>query len=302
MNSVSSVMDAFSHLVKGSIEMITSHTKITDLDEHSFHHILEYLTLHEVFLCRRVNKYFMRQIESYLENYRHFTYDCRMNGIKMLNGEYVFNGLTLDFMLSKMPNVRVMRFERCPEMRGALATTTFNIIRSLANNLVMLNELHITRTRALDRPSIQLLVDWFPNLTHLTMTVYNETLVEIVVRGLANLKYFNLDDSVLNNYGPHLEHLGLKIHTFIAAPDHSNYKTSIIDGLLKGNNQAFGMNQIPRGYFCPERGYFDGKFNFSLNLAKLRLNPVKFVTAVRVFCFWNRSLIGEEVVVNSKSF
>jgi hypothetical protein len=153
----------------------------------------------------------------------------------MSNGEYTFNGMAFDFILSKMPNIRVMRFEKCPEMYGALATTNYEIIRSLCNNLFMLNELHISRSRGLDKNSFQLLVDWFPNLTHLTVSLYNEASVEIIVKGLANLKYFNLDDSVLDDYGPHLEHLGFKIHTFIAAPDHNNHKQSIIDGLLNGN-------------------------------------------------------------------
>ena len=96
----------------------------------------------------------------------------------------------------------------------------------------------MTRCRALDKKSLKHLVDWFPNLTHLTVSVYNETSVEIIVKGFANLKYFNLEDSVLEDYGNHLQHLGLKIHTFIAAADHNNHKNSIIEGLLNGKTNV----------------------------------------------------------------
>ena len=234
MNSVSSFMDVLSHLVKGSMEMMHNHINITDLDEITFHHILQYLPFYDLFLCRRVNNYFKRQIDTYLETSQHFTYDCKLNGIHISNGEYVFDGHTFDYIMSKMPNIRVMKFQRCPEMWGALATTNYDIIRSLCNNLIMLNELHITRSRALDKASFKLLVEWFPNLTHLTVSLFNDNSVEIITKGLANLKYFNLDESVLDDYGPHLEHLGLKIHTFIAADDHNRHKHSIINGLLKG--------------------------------------------------------------------
>ncbi|CAG2105602.1 unnamed protein product [Medioppia subpectinata] len=237
-NSLSDIMDVLSHIMKGSVDLLgRRQTHITDLDEHSFHHILQYLSLFDVFLCRKVNKYFLRQIDAYLENCRQMTYNCKLNGDHFFNGEHVFNGRAFDSVVARMPNIRVMRFKRCPKMRSSLATTNYNIVSSLTNHLIMLNELHLTRCRSLDTKSLKLLVEWFPNLTHLTLSVYNETSVEIIAKGFANLKYFSLEDSVLEDYGNHLQHLGLKIHTFVAAVDHNNHKNSLITGLLNGNGR-----------------------------------------------------------------
>ncbi|XP_054160283.1 uncharacterized protein LOC128958448 [Oppia nitens] len=261
MNSLNSLtdslMDTLSHIVKGSVELIRHPKHITDLDEHSFHHMLRYLPLTDVFVCRQVSRFFLRQADSFLENCHHLTYGCRLNGVHISNGEYVFNGQVFDYVVSKMPNIRVMKFAKCPEMRFALATTNYDIIFTLTNHLVMLNELHITRCRALDMKSIKLLVDWFPNMTHLTVSVYNETSLEIITKGLANLKYFNLDDSVLDNYGNHLQLLGLKIHTFIAAADHNNHKTSIIDGLLNGNGRDLQVLDLRIKVFDCDQQLFD---------------------------------------------
>ncbi len=232
-------MDILTQLVKGSIEFLTKTIRITDLDSDSFQQILKYLSLADLFMCRGVNKYFMKNIDEYLESVRIMTYNCELNGIKMRNGEYIFNWGAFDFILSKMPNLRILRFGKCPHMFGALATCGFNIVESIAYNLVMLNQLHITRCRALNRSSFELLVDSFPNLTHLTVTIYNESYVEIITKGLTNLKYLNLDQSCLSDYGSHLTHFGPKICSFIASPDHNDHKKSIIDGLVNGKKSLF---------------------------------------------------------------
>lgn len=226
------IMDLITQLVKGSFT--TKHIRITDLEEYCFQHILRYISLKQLFYIRGVNKYFLKNVDQYLQNERVMKYTCDLNGIKMLNGEYVFNGRLFDFILSKMPNVRVIKFDERDEMCGALSTTHYNVIQSMAYNLIMLNELHITRCRAITKPNIELLVETFPNLTHLTITLYNENLVKIIVERLTNLKYFNLDQSILSDYGQHLVHFGSKIRTFIAAPDYNDFKYSIINGLLKG--------------------------------------------------------------------
>lgn len=209
------------------------------LNDHCLFNIFRFLDLDDLIrlrlVCHRINK----TIEDYFQLQSSFNYDCRINGNRMFLGQYLFNIGAFDFIMKKMPNIRSLYFDRCKMLRSCLATCHYNLLDTMASTLKNLKELHIGRAFFITPESLQRFIKSFPELTHLTITLYNESSLSLIVEGFKKLTYLNLDHSVLYGYAQILEHLPSSIKTLILPLDHKNDKFEIIHSLLKGNIEGF---------------------------------------------------------------
>lgn len=213
-----------------------SQTTVTllDLDDYCLNSIYRHLGWRDLVRCRSVCRRLRTTVEEYLNIQKELTYGCELNGVKVRRGQYQFNLAALDFILRHMPNLQTLRFERCSVMRSTLATCQFNLVDRMVSLLYDLRELHLTRTLAIGGTTISQLATRFPELTHLTVSVFNEDLLETIVTRFEHLRYLNLDSSILCGYGPVLRRLPPSIRTLIMPADLNNEKHQILDSLCQG--------------------------------------------------------------------
>ncbi|KAJ6221965.1 hypothetical protein RDWZM_000510 [Blomia tropicalis] len=210
---------------------------LSDLDDYCLSHIFKFLPTRDVIKCRRVCRRLMNAAHEYLDTRKRFTYTSHLNGQSIKDGHFHFNLEAFDFALRYQPHLRSLTFENNPAMKHTLATCPHNIFDLICERLHDLKELHITRSLAINTSTITKLVQTFPELTHLTITIYNEEILGIIVDNLKHLKYLNLADSILYNYEPILLRLPETIQIFIAPVDLKNQKIAIVDALANGNGK-----------------------------------------------------------------
>lgn len=219
--------------------IFTHQPTLIDLDEECLFEIFRNLTLQNLASLRATCSFLNKAVGDYLAKCDAFTYTCRLNGVELSNGQYQFNLIAFESALKSMPNLRILSFERCSVMKSILATAHVDIMDMITNNLAHLKELHISRSLAINQNSIALLVAYYPKLTHLTMDIFNEKQLEMIIEGLDHLKYLNLGNSILTNYGTSLRKLSSRIKTFIAPYDYKNEKMFILKNLCEGKSCLF---------------------------------------------------------------
>lgn len=217
-----------------SNETTTSSVSLNDLDDYCLAQIFEYLDFKEIVRCREVCRRLHQSIMHYLDTRKQFTYDCKLNGTNLHYGQYRFNLAAFSGALQHMPNIRSLSFDRCSTMNLTLATCQLNLIEIICTNIYELREFHIGRSLSIDHLSLTKLIYDFPELSHLTVSIFNERHLELIVDGFSHLQYLNLDNSILSGYADILRRLSNNIKTFIAPGDFNNEKMSILDA-LSGN-------------------------------------------------------------------
>lgn len=196
--------------------------------------VFKYLTIRDLARCRQVCRAVKKSVDSYMDAHLSVTYDCTMNGI-VNNRPYQFNMDAFMFILKQMPNLQIIKFEQCQLMKLIVANCQPVLITNITRQLYQLKQLHIGRSMALNADTITELRYAFPDLTHLTVSIFNEQLLEHIIQSFPRLQYLNLDHSILYRYSAILKKLESNIKTLILPPDLDNGKFSLIDALSKGN-------------------------------------------------------------------
>lgn len=229
-------LDLFSYLLgHRSSESKVEKKAFLDLDDYSLVNIFFFLPLRDLVrlsgTCERLNKL----VKDYLESRKSLTYTCDINGVEMINGHYRFNMVALNYILQHMPNLRALTFEKCQRMYMILATSQADIVEQLTTKATNLQELHIGRARSINQGTVANLINGMPELTHLSVDIFNEELLRMIAQGFDKLRYLNLGNSVINNYAQYLKHLPRTIRTLIAPDAFNDDQMSIIEALSSGN-------------------------------------------------------------------
>lgn len=213
----------------------SSSTSLADLDDYCFANIFRCLPLRDLVRLRRVCRRLHFSVGEYLDTRRHFVYSCAENGVALDgNGHYRFNLAAFDFALAHMPNLRSLAFERCSVMKLTMATCNQDLLERVTSSLYDLKMLQLPRSLAITPKAVDRLLAVFPELSHLTVTLFSEEMLAAIVDGLRHLKYLNLAESLLYDYAPLLRRLPPTIRTFIAPVDAKEGKGAMLDALCLG--------------------------------------------------------------------
>lgn len=229
---------------------------INALDPDCFLIVFRYLSIHDLVQCRSVCQYWLQNVDFYFIKLTSFNFDGRLNGAERRNGQYIFNATAFNTIVTKMPNLRVLHLNKSKIVNNALAVSEYNVLLDVARHCPKIEQIHVGRCRGFNRAGFVTLVDNCATLTHLTITLYNEGQLEILIKGLPQLRYLNLRHSVLGNYAPCLEHLGDRIETLVAAPDYGNHKIDFIESLVKGNGRRLEELAVSIQVFLNDHLFF----------------------------------------------
>lgn len=210
-------------------------TELTQLDDYCLAHIFQYLSFRDLVHIRHVCRRLHHSVDEYLDTRKHFTYTCDLNGMQLQNGNYHFNLCAFEFCLQRMPNLRSFSFEKCSVMKYTLANCSIDILAIICTHLYDLKMFHITRSLSITPQSISQMINTFNELTHLTINIFSEDILAIIIDGLSHLIYLNLDESILYDYEPILSRFKPNIRTFIAPEDLKDNKINLVEALTNGN-------------------------------------------------------------------
>lgn len=235
-------------------EWTSSTTSLTDLDDYCLAKIFTYLDFRDLVRFRRVSRRLHYSVGEYFDTRKHFVYTCHVNGVTLdPNGRYKFNWAAFDFALQSMPNLRSFAFEKCSILKFTLATCNNDILERISANIYDLKMLQMPRSLAITPLTISRFAESFVELSHLTINIFNENLLHMIVGAFKHLKYLNLDESILYDYASALQRFGPAIRTFIAPMDLKDHKMAIIDALCDGR-------------YCRMRRGSYGQFKYMFNV------------------------------------
>lgn len=207
---------------------------ITDLDDYYLMYIYQYLNFDDLIRCRQVSRRFMESIDKYFCLQKKFVYNCQSHCVSLNNGHYQINIDAFKFIIKRMPNLQILRFERCSMMRSALAICHYNLFNDITQHLNNLKELHIGRAFFINADTLGQLARALPQLTHLTISIYNENLLQLIVEKFRKLSYLNLLQSAIYDYSEILRNLPSTIKTLILPITHINDQFKILQNLFNG--------------------------------------------------------------------
>jgi hypothetical protein len=197
---------------------------ISDLNSDCFNLILDYFTIKELFRNRIVCKQWSELINYYLRtkkqltvsisNYQlsEFTFGLNEHQIESLRSKKL-NAFEFETVVKEMPNLISVTITELPLIEN------FNLIKVLSDYCPKIIQLSVNCVcNSFNENDCKLLVKKFPQLIQLTINScisLKESDLEIIINGLVNLQYLNIDGSMKYISGQCLGHLSNKFNTFI---------------------------------------------------------------------------------------